>query len=183
MMANAQQRDLVKQDNAAMVSLRDWCLLQESSPFDKAFARRIEEMRLDALARTLSQNHYTEAEWLELLGKEPDWRYFAAYAYKANADCTRSYYDFANILKQNADVSPSHSFCIQWLANSCYCGVNLWINGPATLLKRLFMDPVCKSQKFHMEFISLSLDENSTMEDAKKLDAGIRPFEDLPGTA
>lgn len=171
MMANAQQRDLVKQDNAAMVSLRDWCLLQESSPFDKAFARRIEEMRLDALARTLSQNHYTEAEWLELLGKEPDWRYFAAYAYKANADCTRSYYDFANILKQNADVSPSHSFCIQWLANSCYCGVNLWINGPATLLKRLFMDPVCKSQKFHMEFISLSLDEKSTMEDAKKLNA------------
>ena len=171
MMANAQQRDLVQQDNAAMISLRDWCLQQESSPYNKALARRIEGRRLEALARTLSQNRYTETEWLELLGKEPDWRYFAAYAYKANADCIRSYHDFANIFNQDADVSPFNRFYIQWLTNSCYCGINLWINGPAYFLKRLFMDPVCQSQKFHKEFISLSLDEKSTMEDARRLAA------------
>ena len=34
----------------------------------------------------LAQHRYTEAEWLELLGKEPDWRYFAACAYKMEAD-------------------------------------------------------------------------------------------------
>lgn len=169
MMANAQQHDLIKLDNAAMISLRDWCLQQDSSPFDKAFGRRIEGMRLDALSRTLSQNHYTEAEWQELLGKEPDWRYFAASAYKTNADSTRALYDFANTLKLDVDINLYNRFYIQWLVNSLYCGVSLWMNGPASFLKRLFMDPACINQKYHAEFVRLSLDESSTMEEARML--------------
>jgi hypothetical protein len=43
------------------------------------------------------------------------------------------------------------------------------MNGPASFLKRLFMDPACINQKYHAEFVRLSLDESSTMEEARML--------------
>ena len=172
MMANAQQLDLVKQDNAAVISLRDWCLQQESNPFDKLLGRRIEDRRLGALARTLPQNRYTEKEWLVLLGDEPDWRYFAACAYKIDADSEYFMHDPFNLNETFDDMGPMQFFYKRWMVNSLYYGVNcIPFSLGATIMKRFFMDPAAYTQKFHAEFVSLSLDEKSTMEDARRLAA------------
>ncbi len=171
MMANAQQADLVKQDNAAMINLRDWCLQQESSQYDKAYGRTIEGRRLEALARTLPQNRYTEAEWLEMLGNEPDWRYIAACAYKLEADSELSQADYFNKMDANSEIGPLKSYFIRWIANSYYCGIHPWISGMPAIAKRLFMNPIAYKQKDLAQFVNLSLDEKNTMDDARKLDA------------
>ena len=178
MMANAQQRDLVKQDNAAMISLRDWCLQQESNPLDKSFGRRIEGHRLGALARTLPQNRYSEKEWLELLGDEPDWRYFAACAYKIDADSEYFMHDPFNFNEAFDDMGPMQFFCKRWMVNSLYYGVNcIPFSFGSSILIRFFIDPAANKQKTLAEFVSLSLDENSTMDEARKLDATHKTYE------
>ena len=170
MMAKAQQSDLVKQDNAAVISLRDWCLQQESSPFAKLHGHSLETERLNALARTLAQHRYTEKEWLELLGNEPDWHYFAACAYKMEADGKPTMHGLYNDAFA-AFETGARRFFIRWIGNSFYCGITLWMSGISSIAKRLSIYPTACEQRCLAQFISLSLNENSTMDDARKLDA------------
>ena len=170
MMAKAQQSDLVKQDNAAVIHLRNWCLQQESSPFAKLHGHSLEAERLNALARTLAQHRYTEAEWLELLGNEPDWRYFAACAYKMEADGKPAMPGLFNDAFA-AFETGARRFFIRWIGNSFYCGITLWMSGISSIAKRLSIYPAACEQRCLAQFINLSLDENSTMDNARKLDA------------
>ena len=170
MMAKAQQSDLVKQDNAVVISLRDWCLQQESSPFAKLHGHSLETERLNALARTLAQHRYTEKEWLELLGNEPDWRYFAACAYKMEVDGKPAMPGLYNDAFA-AFETGARRFFIRWIGNSFYCGITLWMSGISSIAKRLSIYPTACEQRCLAQFISLSLNENSTMDDARKLDA------------
>ena len=172
MMAKAQQSDLVKQDNAAVIHLRDWCLQQESSPFAKLHGHSLEAQRLNALARTLAQHRYTEAEWLELLGNEPDWRYFAACAYKMEADGKPAMPALFNDSFAFLETGGSaRRFFIRWIGNSFYCGITLWMSGISSIAKRLSIYPAACEQRCLAQFINLSLNENSTMDNARKLDA------------
>lgn len=160
MTVKARQPNLVQQDNAAQLGLRDWCLQQDHSPYDILYGHSVECRRLKALARTLPQNRYPEAEWLSLLGDEPDWRYFAACAYKADADDETLQFTFHDT---NDPIGV-------WLGNSLYGGVQLLNIGATTAIKCAFMDSEAYHQKSHAQFVNLSLDCHSTMEDAKKLD-------------
>ena len=159
MTAKARQPNLIHQNNTALLSLRDWCLQQNHRSDDKLQGRMVESTRLKALLRTLPQNRYTEAEWVALLGDEPDWRYFAACAYKADAD----YQTLQNTSDEILDPIDV------WLGNSLYSGVQFLNCGLTTTMKRIFMDSEAYIQKSHAQFVSLSLDDHSTMEDARML--------------
>ena len=96
---------------------------------------------------------------MALLGDEPDWRYFAACAYKADAD----YQTLQNTSDEILDPIDV------WLGNSLYSGVQFLNCGLTTTMKRTFMDSEAYIQKSHAQFVSLSLDDHSTMEDARML--------------
>ena len=173
MKARASQSDIIQEDNAAMASLRDWALNNYSLDLDdKIVGYRIEIMRLKTLARTLAQKRYSESEWLELLGEEPDWRYVAALCCYEDIIYRLPAYSspIKTIVKLcwGKDVYPAPPMSCYWLSN---CGENCvtFIPPVTSFMVQLFNKHISILFQDGMEYAKLSLKESSTCADGEKL--------------
>ncbi|MBN2640940.1 MAG: hypothetical protein JXR78_04765 [Victivallales bacterium] len=72
MAANADKPQIVRECNAGMIKIRDWCLV-DFAIIPRLVAISIENIRLNALAIPLAAETFRTDEWPELLGTPPEW--------------------------------------------------------------------------------------------------------------
>ncbi len=77
MKANAGDRKLIASRNNELMKFRD-CMLENTLFISRIVGIAIESIRLDALAFTLTRQEYTQQEFENLLGEQPDWKLFQA---------------------------------------------------------------------------------------------------------
>ncbi len=157
MKAGGRRSELLRQNNAALASLCDWATRGKTF-LHIAVAYNLENMRFEALAHTLSLNRYTEEEWLELLGDEPDWRYLSARIYEGSSQLLN------NMLNRQENLGSNG----KWLTNYLDSGIFFINDNKIAFLRNLFLSCSAADLSVNAELLRLTMDENSSFADAEQ---------------